>query len=604
MERFKLARGSRERIGIIAVVLVFFFLAGGLVKLQVFDHLELAAQSENNRIRVVPIVPRRGSIFDREGRVIVDNRPSYTVSVVPAEEVRQLTVPNLAGLIGLDTSEIRRRLVKNTVSRYQPAAVMKDIAFEVVAVLEEQHEKFPGVSYQMERVRQYTGALGAESFTGHVNEVSRPELEQYSQDDLRPGSMIGKKGLERAFDRELRGIEGAACIEVSASGQILGPYEGRPSVEAVPGTDITLTIDIDLQRASLQALDTFCCGAVVAMDPRTGDILAMTSYPSYDANIFSSVISDDLWQEISSDTTHPLLNRPIAGQYPPGSTTKLITVGAGLEERLITEHSTFRPCLGGFQFGNRVFHCWRLSGHGCLTAVHALEESCDIYMYQLGLKLGIDGLSEYLGLCGFGEITGIEVGGEMPGLNPNSDYYDHRYGTNQWTRGLVLNLAIGQGEILSTPLQLTQFYCGLAGDGVVYKPRLVKKLTKPDGESITISPERSFTLPFSPSTLAILKEGLRLVVEGEKGTARFLRNDRYSLGGKTGTAQNPHGEDHSLFVGLAPLEDPEIVVCAIIEHAGHGSEVAAPVVGRIIDAYMSKRLDSDELAVGAGEGER
>lgn len=602
MERFKLSLAARERIGISAVVVMLLLLFGGLIKLQVIDHTELAEQSENNHIRVVPIMPRRGTILDREGRVIVDNRPSYTVSVVPGEEVPGMTVANLARLIALDTTEIRRRIVKNTVSRFQPAAVKKDIPFDVVAVLEEQHERFPAVSYHMERVRQYADGLGAEVFTGHVNEISREELALDPTSDLRPGSMIGKKALERKFDRDLRGLEGVDHIEVYASGQVMGPYHGRVRQEAVPGADLVLTIDIDVQRAALQALDSFCCGAVVAIDPRTGGILAMTSYPSYDANIFSSVISDEHWEEISNDTNHPLLNRPLSGQYPPGSTLKLITVGAGLEQRLITPNSVFKPCLGGYWFGDRVFHCWKLNGHGTLAAVHALEQSCDIYMYQLGLELGIDGLSEYIGLCGFGKATGVEISGESPGLNPNSTYYDRRYGKRKWTRGLALNNSIGQGEILSTPLQLTQFYCGLANKGVVNRPHLVKEIVQANGRRVATPVRPSFTLPFSPETSALLLESLRLVVEGERGTARSLRNNLYSIGGKTGTSQNPHGLEHSLFVGVAPLEAPEIVVCAIIENAGHGSEVAAPVVGKVIRAYMSKKLGLDKpVDLAAGE---
>jgi penicillin-binding protein 2 len=603
MERFKLSLSTRERIGLAGVFLALLFLGGGLVKLQVVDHAELAKQSENNRIRVVPVVPRRGHLLDREGRVIVDNRPSYTVSVVPAEEVVGKTVPNLARLIGLDTLEIRRRIKKNTVSRYQPAAVKKDIPFEVVAVLEEQHEKFPGVSYQMERVRQYVHDYGVEAVTGHVNEVSPEELEKTDRDNLRPGNIVGKKGLERALDQELRGEEGTEYIEVFASGQILGPYEEKVGREAVPGADVTLTIDLDLQEVSVRSLDTFCCGAVVAMDPRSGEIIAMTSYPTYDANIFSTVIPDDLWQEIANDSTHPLLNRPLGGLYPPGSTFKLITVGAGLEEHVITPNTVFKPCLGGYRFGNRVFHCWDRGGHGILNAVHALEQSCDIYMYQLGLLMGVDVLSDYIGRCGFGVPTGIEVPGEAAGLNPNSAYYDRRYGRNKWTRGVILNNSIGQGEILVTPLQLTQFYCGLANNGVVYRPHLVKEIAYSDGEVERMMPKKSFTLPFSASTLKLLDEGLRLVVEGEHGTARSLRNRHYSVGGKTGTAQNPHGEDHSLFVGVAPMDNPEIVVCAIIENAGHGSEVAAPVVGRIIEAYMNKAHDFQEIAAASRHAE-
>lgn len=603
MERYTLSLAGRERISLILLCLAFLLLGGGLVKLQLIDHSKLAAMSEENRIRVVPITPRRGRVYDRENRVVIDNRPSYTVSVVAAEEVPGQTLTNLAEVIGLDTLQIRKRIKKNMVSPYQPAPIKRDVPFEAIAVLEEQNEKFPGVSYRMERVRRYADSLGAEVITGHVGDASPEELEQRGSENLRLGSIIGKKGLERQYDPMLRGSEGTAYIEVFASGQIRGAYEGREGIEAVPGSDLTLTIDKDVQQACLLALDTFCCGAIVAMDPRNGGVLAMTSYPSYDANIFSSVIPESLWTEISTDTTHPLLNRPLSGQYPPGSTVKFITVGAALEEHLITATTVLKPCYGGYQFGNRYFRCWDAGGHGALNAAHALEQSCDVFMYQLGQKMGVDVLSEYFGKCGFGEKTGIDIPGEVAGLNPNSAYYDQRYGKKKWSTGLVLNNSIGQGEILATPLQLAQFFCGLANHGVVYRPHVVKKITRANGEVVRTVPEQVFRLPFSESTMDVLLEGLRLVVEGEHGTARSLRNPDYTIGGKTGTAQNPHGDDHSLFIGVAPLENPEIVVCAVVENAGHGSEVAAPVVGQVIRAYMSKKLARDEVAALDGGGQ-
>lgn len=602
MTRNSLSLSGRQYVALGVIGLALLFLTFGLFRLQIIHHDELREQSENNRIRWVPITTRRGNVFDRDGLVIIDNRPSYSVAVVLAEEERGVTLPNLAKLIGLDTTMIRQRIRKNLVSRYQPALVKKDIPFEVVAVLEEQNTRFPGVSYQMERVRKYPINLGCESFTGYVGEISRDELASDPNDDYRPGGMIGKKGLERKYDRNLRGREGSAYIEVSASGHIIGPYEGRSPIEPAPGANLTLTIDLDLQKTCAQAIDTFNA-AIVAIDPRTGEVLAMTSHPGYDANIFSGVIPEDLWQQISNDNRHPLLNRPIVGLYSPGSTTKFITVGAGLMEGLITEETTFSPCLGAFRFGNRTFHCWNLGGHGRLKAVEALERSCDIYMYQLGIKLGVDILSEYYAGCGFGLSTGVDIPGEASGTNPNSVYYNERYGKNQWSRGLALNNAIGQGEILVTPLQLAQFFCGLANEGVVYRPHLVKNIKFADGRVETVSPEISFRLPFTPSVLTLLKEGIRLVVEGDKGTARRLRNDDYSIGGKTGTVQNPHGNEHAWFVGLAPLENPEIVVCAILENAGHGSEAAAPVVGQIIRTYMDKHYGNAVVLTSEETGE-
>lgn len=587
----------RERIGLVMVLLILLIATGGLINLQILNHEELTTQSENNRIRVQPLMPSRGSVYDREGREIIDNRPSFTVSIVAAEEVRKVTVPNLAQLLGFDTLKVRKRLRKNMVSRYQPAPIKRDIPFEMVAIIEEQAARFPGVSIQMEEVRRYTSDLDGECFTGYVGEVSDEELNRLGRVDYRLGSMVGKKGIERHCDQLLRGHEGTAYIEVTASGLCRGPYKGKEPTPAVAGVDLILTIDNDIQRSCVVALDTFCCGAIVAIDPRNGEVLAMTSHPGFDANIFSSVISEDLWRDISNDSTHPLLNRPISGLYPPGSTTKLLTIGAALEEGLINETTTLKPCYGGYQFGNRYFRCWKPEGHGTLTTVHAIEQSCDVFLYQVGLKLGIDELHRYFDLCGFGSITGIDLPGEAPGLNPNSEYYDNRYGRNKWSRGLVLNNAIGQGEILVTPLQLAQFFCGLANNGVVYRPHLVRKQIFPNGEEKTPAPEMAFRLPFSKKTLTLLQESLRLVVEGDHGTARRLRTDLYSIGGKTGTAENPHGDNHSWFVGVAPLEKPEIVVCTIVENAGHGSDVAAPTVGKVIRTYMTKKIGSDEIAL-------
>jgi penicillin-binding protein 2 len=573
------------------IVVVGFFLLGGLVKLQVVDHAELAERSENNRIRVHPIIPRRGVVFDRDNRVIIDNRPSYTVSVVPAEEVSGITLANLAELISLDTTQIRKRIRRTMVSRYQPAPVKKDIPFDAIAVLEEQSTRFPGVTYQMERVRLYKDSIGSETITGYVGEISPEDLQNLEMADYQPGNMIGKKGFEKEYDEVLRGREGTKYVEVSASGQILGTYQEREKVEALPGSDVTLTIDLDIQRACVQELDSFCCGAVVAIDPRSGELLAATSYPGLDANIFSSVIPDTLWQQLQTDSTHPMLNRVLNGQYPPGSTTKLVTVGAALEEGLINENTTLKPCYGGMQYGNRFFRCWDHGGHGSLTAVHSLEQSCDVFMYQLGTRLGIDGLARYYDLCGFGKATGIDLPGESKGLNPTSKMYDQMYGKHKWTQALVLNNAIGQGELLATPLQLAQFYCGVVNHGVVYRPHVVKRITAPDGRTVEITSQVSFRLPFTQRTLDLLIEGMRLVVNGEHGTARAQRSKDYTIGGKTGTAQNPHGENHSLFCAAAPLENPEIVVCAIIENAGDGSRVAAPVVARIIKTFMKKRAE-------------
>ncbi len=601
MEQSKVGLESRWQMAVGIVGIVVLLLLAGLIKLQIVEHKELAEMSENNQLRLQPLVPRRGMVTDRNGKVIIDSRSSYTVSILPANEVKGVTVARLAELLKLDTTEVRNRMRRSLVNRYQPAPIARDIDFEVVAVLEEQRGNYPGIVYETERVRRYADSLGGESFTGYVGEVSEEELKRASFSDLRPGSTVGKKGVERSYDTLLRGIEGTAYIEVSATGLVMGQYEGRKPIPAVAGTDLTLSIDYNLQEKAASLLEAFCCGAIVAMDPRSGEILSMTSYPRYDANIFSSVIPTEVWKGIMNDSTHPLLNRPLSGLYPPGSTVKFVTVGAAIDMDLITPSTHLVSCRGGYQFGNRFFGCWLKGGHGSIDAIQSLEQSCDTYLYQLGIKLGVDNLAKYYSACGFGRATGVDLPSEQSGLIPTTAYYDKRYGKRGWTNALVLNTSIGQGEVMVTPLQLAQFFCGLAMRGTVYEPHIVKAMTT-DGITEQIKPVVSFQLPFKPETMNALYEGMRRVVEGPGGTARRLRNPLYSIGGKTGTAQNPHGNEHSWFVGVAPLENPEIVCCAIIENAGHGSDIAAPIVGQVIEAYMKHKLGLDTVTVAVAGG--
>ena len=381
MDQHRLSLEDRRNLllGVAGIAVLIVFI--GLVKLQIFQHSTLKEQSENNQLRIEPIVPKRGVVYDREMRVIVDNRPSYTLSVVPAEERKSITISNLADLLRIDSAEVRSRIRRNMTSVYQPATIVRDVELNHLAVLEEQSLRFPGVTYQMEKVRRYTYSLGSEAFTGYVGEVSEEEMKRASgRVDYRLGSMIGKKGIEKFYDSLLRGQEGTQYIEVTATGQAIGPYSARPPLQPVQGTDLVTSIDIDLQRACVAVLDSFCCGAIVAIDPRSGEILALTSYPNWDANMFSSVVPESSWNRIIADSSHPLLNRPLNGLYPPGSTVKFIAVGAALDLGLVTENTLLKPCGGGYQFGNRFFRCWEEMGHGALTAVHSLEISFDTYL--------------------------------------------------------------------------------------------------------------------------------------------------------------------------------------------------------------------------------
>lgn len=591
MPTFIISKTSRIIIAGALFSAALLILISGLVYHQLIRHQTFLEQSENNRIRVQPIVPKRGLILDRHRQVIADNRLSFTVSIVPFERVKGVTVPQVSELLGIDSLAVEKKAAANFINKYIPSPVKRGLGADIISILEERGKDYPGVTYSVESVRRYAKGISAGTFVGHVGEVSSEEIKSVQYQDYRPGSMLGKQGMEKTYDRLLRGIEGTEYVEISARGQIVGIYAGKKRIEAVPGNDLILTIDKDLQTYTVANFDSLLHnGAVVAIDPRNGEILALASFPHFDPNLFSGVIPPDVWQAIVSDTNHPLLNRPLTGLYPPGSTTKLMTAGAALELGIVTDEYLLKSCLGGMQFGNRYFKCWDPGGHGKTNLYEAIEQSCDVYFYQVGQIMGVDSWSEYAGRCGFGRKAGIDIPGELGGDLPSSPYYDKLYGPGSWSPNVVLNLAIGQGELTMTPLQLTQFYCGLANYGRVYRPHLLKGIIFPDGSSEEIIPVVSFTLPFSPKTIAILNKSLKLVVQGDDGTAKGIRNDKYEISGKTGTAQNPHGDDHSWFVGFAPSDAPEIVVVTLVENAGHGSEVAAPLTAKVIDFYLSRNL--------------
>lgn len=588
---------QRFLVGAIFCALFLVLMAGRMFYLQSVRHASLYTQSEKNRIRIQPVVPKRGLVYDRDRRLLIDNRASYTLSVVPVEISNTATADSLAELLKIDVEEIDRRISKNLTSRFQPALVKRDIGFEKVAILEERNKSYLGAVYRKDQVRKYTENLNSECFTGYVGEISADEMGNFDASIYRAGTVIGKSGIEKYYDREIRGMEGTQYIEIAATGQLLGVLEDHPGAVSEPGSDLVLTIDIDIQQVAAESFGDFCCGAAVAIDPRNGEILALVSKPSNDANIFSSVIPDSLWRSILADSTNPLLNRPLDGLYPPASTYKLVIAGAGFELGLIDRNTVFSSCLGGYQFGNRFFRCWLPEGHGRVSAIQAIAQSCDVYFYQLGYKLGLEEFYRFSRACGFGQKTGIDLPQEASGNVPDKPWYDRKIGKRKWTQAVLLNLSIGQGEILATPLQLAQFYCGLANQGRVYRPHLLKSTIGPDGRETLRGGEFAFNLPFSEKTIGILNEGLVEVMHGEHGTARSSQIKGVTMAGKTGTAQNPHGENHSWFVGFAPAEKPEIVACVIIENAGHGSDWAAPAARDIIKAYMDKHHPQDTSMV-------
>jgi penicillin-binding protein 2 len=572
-----------------AILAGALFLAARLAYLQVFRSEHYARLSQENRMRVSPEPALRGLIVDRNGVELAGNRPSFVVSVVPREIGRHSAVlEKLSARLGTEVDELQARVAAGRSMPYWPVALRRDIDFQSICYFEEHVEQFPGVLFQTAAVRRYIPGNWTGNVLGYTREVTSRDIEKQPAMGLRPGNYIGAAGIERAYDHHLRGADGLRYLEVSALGRMVGPMPGIADKPAVAGSVTMLTIDRDLQELADSLLGEYGSGVAVALDPATGEVLCFVNRPGFSANLFSGVVPQDDWDRLLADPLRPLLNRATKGLYPPGSVAKLWIAAAALEKGVIDENTTFTPCYGGLQIGNRYFRCHKPAGHGRLSLVDAIAQSCDVYFYQVGLKLGVDTWAEYTKGCGFGRKTGIDLPDEDAGLVPDVDYFNRRYGKKGWTKTLAANLAIGQGELLTTPLQVVQAMAGLANRGRVMRPHFLRAYQAPNHPWTMSTPELSFELPFHRPTIDLLIRGTRAVVEDVHGTAHWLADKRYTMAGKTGTAQNPHGKEHAWFAAFAPVDNPVIAVVVLVENAGHGSVAAAPIARSIIEAYLMK----------------
>jgi penicillin-binding protein 2 len=463
--------------------------------------------------------------------------------------------------------------------------VSADLTPRQIAVFEESRHLFPGLRREGALARHYPGAEAFCHVVGYVGEASTQDIE--NNPSLRQGDLIGRSGLERVYEHVLRGSDGWEYVEVDARGTVVGPLLGKEPVLPEWGTDVRLSLDADLQKKAYELLSSQGPGAVVALDTRTGEVLALVSSPGFDPNLFSGRMTPSVWQRLHQDPGHPLLNRAIQSGYPPGSVFKLVVAGCGLDTGIIDLQRTFKPCTGALRHGRRVFHCWKEEGHGRLAVSSAIVQSCDVFFYQLALELGLDRLSSYARTMGFGSATGLELGPEARGLVPTREWYDEKLGPRGWTTGVLLNLGIGQGELLVTPLQVARFMAGLANGRTLPVPRLAPDVGRRSGPDP--APE---LLAMDTVTLLALRESAKRVVEDPRGTAHASRLPGTAIAGKTGTAQNPSGEDHSWFACYAPAEDPEIAIAVIVENAGHGSTVAAPLASELVRHYVASRAPS------------
>lgn len=577
-----LSQRKPAKVAMIIATLLFLVLVGRLYYFQVVKSAYFQANSARNSIRAVSLEASRGMILDRNGVMLAENRISYSISAIPGE-ITNGSIPLLARLLGQNADVLHDKLKDKSLNRFRAIPIYRDASFELVAQVEEHLLDLPGVTVSIEPTRTYSRGSLASHLIGYVAEVSKVQLEQSKEYGYQTGDLIGKNGVEKAYERFLRGRDGLRYVEMNARGQELGPLPGMNPVAPVPGQNVYLTIDARLQEVAERAIPDSLAGAVVAIDPNSGEVLAFVSRPNYDPNLFPTGVSQVAWDEVRNHPLKPLVNRASDGLYPSASTMKLITAAAGLEEGKIGAEGVMgASCTGGFQFGNRWSRCWNKGGHGLLNVTGALTYSCDVYFYQVGLRVGLDKWAEYARGFGFGSRTGIDTEDERDGLIPDRAYYNADKGRG-WSPGKMLNLAIGQGEVLVTPLQMAVAIAAIANGGTVYSPHALHHVTSPMNEVTgqgTTSVKNK--LPLSPATIATLQSAMVSVVA--HGTGARAGIPGIAVAGKTGTAQNPHGEDHSWFVAYAPADHPRIAIAVILENAPHGS--AVPVARQVIEAYL------------------
>lgn len=587
-----------------AVLVVFGFLLIRAWYLQVLQTNQYRGMADNNRVRLVEIEAPRGFLYDRNGNLLVNNAPSFNLYLV-LEDIPDLeeTLNRMGQLIGTSKEELRQKISakKNRVP-FRPLKVKSDLSLKEVALIEAHLLDLPGVKIEAEVKRNYIYGSLAAHLLGHVGEVSSEQLEQeYTKEEISLGSIVGQYGVEKTYDAWIRGKPGQKSIEVDVQGHERRVLQVK---EPVKGNDLYLTLDLELQRIAEEALQDKS-GAVVAMDPWTGDVLVMASHPPFDPNLLSGVLTPKAWEALANHPGRPMNNRVIQGQYPPGSVFKIVVSSALLETDILPPNFTVN-CNGGLLFGNRIFRDWKRTGHGPVSLYQAFVQSCDVFFYQVGDKLGVDTLAEFSRRFGLGNQTGIPLASEKAGLIPTTEWKQRARG-EPWYPGETLSVAIGQGYVTVTPMQLATMMSSIATRGYQYQPRILRVMKGPKGNLDESPPIVRGVVKLREKTLEALYRALEGVVSEEKGTGRAASSTLVSIGGKTGTAQvigaKPwmteenmprQFKDHAWFVAMAPLDRPRIVVVALVEHGGHGGSAAAPIAKKVIEEFIKRdRQTSD-----------
>lgn len=597
----------------LCVLFVFVLLFLRLVFLQLIKGEEYRRLSETNCVRLKSIKQSRGLIYDRNKKLLVDNRPSFDLVVI-LEDAASVpdTVSFLASLINEPYADLMDNIQKaGNTAFYKPVTLKKDISRDQLAIVEAHKFDLPGIHIEIEPIRYYIYPKMASHLLGYLGQVNREELQTEKYPHVKSGDSIGRYGVEKSFESFLQGRRGGRQVEVDVNGRVVKVLKTVPPVS---GNDLHLTLDFSLQQMAEDLLKDQE-GAVVAIDPANGDVLVMASSPSFDQNDFTGGISNEKWRLLMDHPGHPMTNKAIQAEYPPASTYKTVTAIAALEEKAIDRHTT-TFCPGYYVFGKRRYHCWSKYGHGKLSIEEAIAQSCDVFFYQAGEKIGVDALAQYANGCGLGRATGVSLAHERQGLIPTAAWKRNRF-REPWQAGETLSISIGQGFNLVTPLQMAVFTAAIANGGTLYRPRIVKHIEDSSGNIIKkIEPEITGGIPASKQTMALVKKGLLDVVQGDRGTARSIRIKQIEMAGKTGTAQvfsRKTGEkfdnkklartlqDHAWFVCYAPAQNPVIAISVIIEHGEHGSTAAAPVAGAMVEKYLGLS-ELENKTEPAGEG--
>ncbi len=564
----------------IVVVIAFITLISRFFQIQVYQHNTYQTKAEANRIKAVTRNAPRGLIIDRNGKILVDNYPTYVLSCIPIEiEDKNALIKLISKLTGLDSLFLRQNYSKYYRNRFSPTRLAKDLSFQHISVLEEHKSELHGIQITQFPERYYPTQISGTHFLGYVNEVNqniRGKISDKKQYEL--GDLIGWHGLEKEYEPELRGEKGVKYIEVDAFGREVGNVDEYKDIPPKPGNNLKLTIDAKLQLL-LEGLMSNYQGVAIVSNPKNGDILSYVSSPSHAPDLFTGSVSSETWSNILNNPGRPLVDRVSSGLYPPGSTLKMITALSLLDKKLI-DPKWATTCTGSYFYGDRTFRCWNENGHGEVDLRKAIAQSCNIYFYKVVQRLTLTEWSETCKQFGFGKKTGIDLPIEKTGVVPTKDYMNNRYGRWGWSKGAMLNLTIGQGDVLVTPLQMLHYINQIATHGNANLLHLVqKKSEKP-----------SHRPAFSSKTWKKIERYLTAVVYDNKGTGKAANPNikNVIISGKTGTAENPHGEPHAWFVGFGKKENDIISMVILIENGGHGGETAAPIAREVFSSHFNK----------------